>query len=70
MGQVLQNKASLTDKEQRLLLWNTKNIEYAFGADISDISMKYWDIGKSFDTPLFALPPILCLNHTNLDDRR
>ena len=26
-----------------MLLWNTKNIEYALGANISDLSMKYWD---------------------------
>jgi len=26
-----------------LLLWNIKNIEYALGANISDLSMKFWD---------------------------
>lgn len=29
--------------EQRMLMWNTKNVEYALGANISDLSMKYWD---------------------------
>lgn len=29
--------------EQSLLLWNTKNVEYALGANISDLSMKFWD---------------------------
>jgi len=29
--------------EHRMLLWNTKNVEYALGANISDLSMKYWD---------------------------
>ena len=35
----------LTPVEQNLLLWNTKNAEYALGANISDLSMKYWDAG-------------------------
>ena len=36
----------LTLNEHRMLLWNTKNIEYALGANISDLSMKYWDIDE------------------------
>lgn len=30
-------------QENSLLLWNTKNVEYALGANISDLSMKFWD---------------------------
>lgn len=29
-----------------MLLWNLKNIEYALGANVSDLSMKYWDIDE------------------------
>lgn len=35
--------SKLTKNEHRMLLWNTKNVEYALGANISDLSMKYWD---------------------------
>ena len=35
--------AKLSEVEQSLLLWNTKNVEYALGANISDLSMKFWD---------------------------
>lgn len=35
--------SKLTKIEQRMLLWNTKNVEYALGANITDLSMKYWD---------------------------
>lgn len=35
--------SKLSNDEHRMLLWNTKNIEYALGANISDLSMKYWD---------------------------
>lgn len=31
------------EEEHSLLLWNTKNVEYALGANIPDLSMKYWD---------------------------
>lgn len=30
-------------EEHSLLLWNTKNLEYALGANVSDLSMKFWD---------------------------
>lgn len=30
-------------EENALLLWNTRNIEYALGANVRDISMKFWD---------------------------
>jgi len=33
----------LSDVENSLLLWNTKNVEYALGANICDLSMKFWD---------------------------
>jgi monoamine oxidase len=39
----LQDFAKLSKEEHRMLLWNTKNVEYALGANISDLSMKYWD---------------------------
>ncbi len=35
--------SKLTKNEHRMLLWNTKNLEYALGANITDLSMKYWD---------------------------
>jgi len=45
LGQALFKKSlSLSPLEQNLLLWNTKNTEYALGANICDLSMKYWDI--------------------------
>ena len=31
------------EEQHALLLWNIKNIEYALGANISDLSMKFWD---------------------------
>ena len=31
------------EEQHSLLLWNIKNIEYALGANISDLSMKFWD---------------------------
>ena len=40
----------LSPVEQNLLLWNTKNAEYALGANISDLSMKYWDAGEFYST--------------------
>lgn len=39
----LQEFSKFCKDEHRMLLWNTKNIEYALGANISDLSMKYWD---------------------------
>jgi hypothetical protein len=35
--------SKLGEESHRMLLWNTKNVEYALGANISDLSMKYWD---------------------------
>jgi len=40
------SNSMLTDKERRLLTWHRKNVEYAFGANLGDLSMKYWDIGQ------------------------
>lgn len=37
---------SLSDVERRMLYWNVKNVEYALGANISDLSMKFWDIDE------------------------
>ena len=39
----LREFSGLGSKEHRMLLWNTKNVEYALGANIVDLSMKYWD---------------------------
>ena len=39
----LRQVSKLGVAEQRMLMWNTKNVEYALGANISDLSMKYWD---------------------------
>jgi monoamine oxidase len=39
----LGNFSKLSSEEHRMLMWNTKNIEYALGANIADLSMKYWD---------------------------
>eukprot|EP00978_Attheya_sp_CCMP212_P012793 scaffold31977_cov51-Attheya_sp.AAC.2 len=33
----------LSEEEHNLILWNIKNTEYALGANIQDLSMKYWD---------------------------
>jgi Flavin containing amine oxidoreductase len=38
--------AFLSEEERNMLVWNTKNIEYALGADIKDLSMKFWDIDE------------------------
>jgi len=48
LGKALEDRyakspSKLSPIEQNLLLWNTKNAEYALGANISDLSMKYWD---------------------------
>ena len=42
----LRHVSKLSVDEHRMLLWNTKNVEYALGANISDLSMKYWDIDE------------------------
>jgi hypothetical protein len=42
----LRNMSKLSADEHRMLLWNTKNVEYALGANISDLSMKYWDVDE------------------------
>jgi hypothetical protein len=39
----LREFSKLGEDEHRMLLWNTKNIEYALGANVSDLSMKFWD---------------------------
>jgi monoamine oxidase len=33
----------LSKQQHRLLLWNTKNVEYALGANLNDLSMMFWD---------------------------
>lgn len=38
-----EDRIHLSIQDQNLLLWNTKNTEYALGANIADLSMKYWD---------------------------
>lgn len=38
--------ALLSDEERNMLTWNTKNVEYALGANIKDVSMKFWDIDE------------------------
>ena len=37
---------SLSVEERRMLFWNTKNVEYALGANLSDLSQLYWDIDE------------------------
>ena len=39
--------ALLSDTEKKMLFWNLKNVEYALGANIADLSMKFWDIDES-----------------------
>lgn len=36
----------LSEEERRMLFWNMKNVEYALGANMSDLSMKFWDIDE------------------------
>ena len=36
--------SKLTTEEHRMLLWNSKNVEYALGSNLDNLSMKYWDI--------------------------
>ena len=35
--------SKLTKDEHSMLQWNMKNVEYALGANVSDLSMKFWD---------------------------
>jgi Flavin containing amine oxidoreductase/PHD-like zinc-binding domain len=35
--------SKLTKDEHVMLEWNMKNVEYALGANVSDLSMKFWD---------------------------
>jgi Flavin containing amine oxidoreductase/PHD-like zinc-binding domain len=35
--------SKLSKDEHIMLQWNMKNVEYALGANISDLSMKFWD---------------------------
>jgi len=43
---VVQKYSDMTEEESNLLAWNVKHTEYSFGANIDDLSMKYWDFGK------------------------
>lgn len=45
-SQLFQEFLQLSDDERRMLLWNLKNVEYALGANLSDLSMKFWDIDE------------------------
>ena len=36
--------SKLKTEEHRMLLWNTKNVEYALGSNLDNLSMKYWDV--------------------------
>jgi Flavin containing amine oxidoreductase len=45
-GQLFEDFQKLTVDERRMLLWNLKNVEYALGANLSDLSMKFWDIDE------------------------
>lgn len=38
--------SDLSEIERRMLRWNLKNVEYALGANIADLSMKFWDIDE------------------------
>jgi [histone H3]-N6,N6-dimethyl-L-lysine4 FAD-dependent demethylase len=38
--------ALLSEDERNMLIWNAKNVEYALGANIEDLSMKFWDIDE------------------------
>jgi len=39
----LSDIASISEEERRMLSWNIKNVEYALGANIADLSIMYWD---------------------------
>jgi Flavin containing amine oxidoreductase len=45
-SQLFEEFQKLTVDERRMLLWNLKNVEYALGANMSDLSMKFWDIDE------------------------
>jgi lysine-specific histone demethylase 1 len=36
--------SKLSTEEHRMLLWNSKNVEYALGSNLDNLSMKYWDV--------------------------
>jgi lysine-specific histone demethylase 1 len=36
--------SKLTTEEHRMLLWNSKNVEYALGSNLDNLSMRYWDV--------------------------
>jgi len=36
----------LSEEERRMLFWYMKNTEYALGANLRDLSMKFWDIDE------------------------
>jgi lysine-specific histone demethylase 1 len=38
--------ANLCEQEKRMLQWNLKNVEYALGANVRDLSMRFWDIDE------------------------
>lgn len=40
---MVRNCAAMPRDELNLLSWNIKHTEYSFGANIQDLSMKYWD---------------------------
>mmetsp|Transcript_21943 Transcript_21943/g.54208 ORF Transcript_21943/g.54208 Transcript_21943/m.54208 type:complete len:1146 (+) Transcript_21943:76-3513(+) len=39
----LREFSKLGSAEHRMLMWNTKNVEYALGSNLADLSMKFWD---------------------------
>lgn len=39
----LREFSKLGTAEHRMLLWITKNVEYALGSNLADLSMKFWD---------------------------
>ncbi|GKY98191.1 hypothetical protein MPSEU_000776900 [Mayamaea pseudoterrestris] len=43
---LLQEFQSLSPEERRMLFWNMKNVEYALGANLSDLSQMFWDIDE------------------------
>jgi hypothetical protein len=45
-SQLFEEFQALSADERRMLLWNLKNVEYALGANMSDLSMKFWDIDE------------------------
>lgn len=45
-SQQVGNFEKLSEEERRMLFWNLKNVEYALGANLSALSMKFWDIDE------------------------